>query len=378
MSLELRTPDDDPDQYESAPDPSLASLLERVEQIEHKAADATALDEVAGRLDRIETRLSRPNARVETREDPAELEQKAFTSWCRKGVDGISDLEKKILSTISGSPSLGGWNLVPETFLRELQRNLVEFSPMRTVARVQTVSGNPVLLPKRVANLTAAWVAEEAEHALSEPAYAQQSISIFEARVSVEVTNQLLEDSAFDLGAELARDFAEEFARLEGVAFVDGNGTTEPQGFRTSTDFTTTGGAVTADNVISLFYEVPSVYASRGTWIMPRWVMGDVRLLRSAADGPYVWADSLVPGQPPTLLGRPVVEMPDMTAVGTPSPATIAFGDWSRAYRIFDRVGLEVLRDPYTRARNSIVVFHARKRVGGALVDSEAVRGLTG
>jgi HK97 family phage major capsid protein len=70
--------------------------------------------------------------------------------------------------------------------------------------------------------------------------------------------------------------------------------------------------------------------------------------------------------------------MPDMTAVGSPSPAIVAFGDWNRAYRIFDRVGLEVLRDPYTRAKFSIVVFHARKRVGGALVDGQAVRGLSG
>ena len=55
----------------------------------------------------------------------------------------------------------------------------------------------------------------------------------------------------------------------------------------------------------------------------------------------------------------------------------IAFGDWNRAYRIFDRVGLEVLRDPYSLARNSIVTFHARKRVGGALVDGAAVKGLS-
>jgi HK97 family phage major capsid protein len=162
------------------------------------------------------------------------------------------------------------------------------------------------------------------------------------------------------------------------VAFVGGNGTTEPHGFRMSGDFTTVGDTISADSIIDLFYSVPSVYAARGTWLMPRTVIGDIRKLRSAVDGPYVWADSLVPGQPPSLLGRPVVEAPDLTAAGSPSPATVAFGDWSRAYRIFDRVGLEVLRDPYTRARNSIVVFHARRRVGGALVDGEAVRGLSG
>jgi HK97 family phage major capsid protein len=266
--------------------------------------------------------------------------------------------------------------LVPETFLRELMRNLVEFTPMRSVARVQQVSGNPVLLPKRLSNLTAQWVAEEAEHGLSEPAYGQQSIPIFEARVSVEVTNGLLEDAAFDIGAELARDFAEEFARLESVAFVNGNGVTEPQGWRIA--ITTTGATITADSLIDLYHSIPSVYADRGTWLMPRSVMATARKLKATGTGNYLWVESLQPGNPPSILGRPVVEAPDLTAVGSPSPATIAFGDWSRAYRIFDRVGLEVLRDPYTAARRSVVVFHARRRVGGAVVDASAVRGLTG
>ena len=104
--------------------------------------------------------------------------------------------------------------------------------------------------------MTAGWVAETAQHALSEPAYGQQEIPIFEARVSTEVTNELLEDAAFNLSAELAADFAEEFGRLEGEAFVSGNGTTEPEGFLTSTAFTTSAGgaALDADDVIGLYY----------------------------------------------------------------------------------------------------------------------------
>jgi HK97 family phage major capsid protein len=277
------------------------------------------------------------------------------------------------------SPSADGWQLVPQTFLAELQKNLVEISPMRSVARVQTVSGTPVLLPKRTANLTAGWVAETAQHALSEPTYTQQSIPIFEARVSVEVTNQLLEDAAFNLASELSADFAEEFGRLEGAAFVEGNGTSEPEGFLTSSAFTTSAGgaALDSDDVVGLYYAVPSRYAANGTWLMRRETIATVRKLRSAADGPYIWVDSIAPGTPASLLGRPVAEVPDMTISGSPAETVIAFGDWNRAYRIFDRVGLEILRDPYSLARNSVVTFHARKRVGGALVDGAAVRGLS-
>jgi HK97 family phage major capsid protein len=257
-------------------------------------------------------------------------------------------------------------------------RNLIEFSPMRTVARVQQVSGNPVILPKRLNTMAAAWVAEEAEHGVSEPAYGQQSIPIFEARVTTEVTNALLEDAAFDIGAELARDFAEEFGRLEALAFVKGNGTSEPEGFRVSANFITSQGNITADALIDLYHSVPAVYANRGTWLMPRSVIGNVRKLKATGTGNYLWK-SLQPGDPPSLLGRPVVESPELLgATGSPSQAQVAFGDWSRAYRIFDRVGLEVLRDPFSGAKRSVVMFHARRRVGGALVDGQAVRGLSG
>ena len=129
--------------------------------------------------------------------------------------------------------------------------------------------------------------------------------------------------------------------------------------------------------MIGLYYSVPARYAANGTWLMRRETIASVRKLRSATDGPYVWADTIVPGQPPTLLGRPVLEIPDMPISGSPAETVIAFGDWNRAYRIFDRVGLEVLRDPYSLARNSIVTFHARRRVGGALVDGAAVKGLS-
>jgi HK97 family phage major capsid protein len=164
------------------------------------------------------------------------------------------------------------------------------------------------------------------------------------------------------------------------VAFVEGDGTTQPEGFLTSDDWTSTSAGIdSADDLVNLFYSVPSTYASRGSWLMSRNVMGTIRLYRSAPDGPFVWIDSIAPGQPPTLLGRPVVEMPGLANPGGGSPITpvVAFGDWGAAYRIFDRVGLEVLRDPYTKARYSIVCFHCRRRTGGALVNGEAVAGIT-
>jgi HK97 family phage major capsid protein len=170
MTLELSAPDD-------APDPSVPdqSLLERIQTLETRAADATALDEVATRLDRIETRLARPATRIEVREDQEQLERKAFVQLCRKGWDGLGDLERKVLMAApGGSPSADGFTLVPQFFVAELMRNLVEINPVRSIARVTNVSGNPVVLPKRLANLAATWVPEGVQHGLSQPTYGQQ------------------------------------------------------------------------------------------------------------------------------------------------------------------------------------------------------------
>ena len=293
------------------------------------------LDEVAARLDKIETRLARPSARVEVREDQAQLETKAFLSFCRKGCDGLSDLERKVLTAGGvGSPSDGGgWQLVPETFLRELMRNLVEISPMRSIARVQTGRrhARPAAEADRQLDRRLGCRDRRARRSASRPTPSRRS-PIFEARVSTEVTNQLLEDSAFDLAAELARDFAEEFARLEGAAFVSGNGTTQPEGFLTSFDFTTVAGgaALDADDVIDLFHSIPSFTPAKGTWVMRRETIGNIRKLKATGTGNYLWTESLQPGNPPSILGRPVVEMPDLATVGSPADTAIAFGDWNQ------------------------------------------------
>jgi len=279
--------------------------------------------------------------------------------------------------TLQVGAATGGETLVPEQFMREIVRNLVEFSPMRQVARISQATSSTVKLPRRTAGLSAGWVAEGDANTASDPTYGAHDITIFEARVHTDISNQLLEDAAFDMGAELARDFAEEFGRLEGAAFVNGNGTSQPEGLLTSSDFATDSATGTLeDDIVDLFHAVPSVFAQRGAWGMSRATMSAVRKLKSS-NGEFLWAESLTPGNPPTLLGRPVVEFPDLPDIGASGTIVpIVFGDWQTAYRIFDRVGLSVLRDPFSRSANSEVRFLARRRVGGKLVQAEAIRGL--
>jgi HK97 family phage major capsid protein len=184
------------------------------------------------------------------------------------------------------------------------------------------------------------------------------------------VSNQLLEDNAYNLEGELMADFAEAFGVAEATAFVTGNGTGKPKGLlATSTGIAEikTGAAATlgtdpAATIIGMFHSLQSAFAQNGFWIMNRKTLGALRTLKDET-GRFIMLDPITAGAPTTLLGRPIVEavdMPDVAANAVP----ILFGDLS-GYRIVDRIGLSVLRDPYSIATKGQVRFHARRRVGG-------------
>jgi HK97 family phage major capsid protein len=131
---------------------------------------------------------------------------------------------------------------------------------------------------------------------------------------------------------------------------------------------------LSADALIKLFYDMPAAYRNRGAWMMSGPTLGVIRTLKDG-QGNYIWRPGLAEGAPETILGRPIAEAVDMPAVAA-NAFPVVFGDFSRAFRIYDRVGLSILRDPYTLATKGMIRFHARRRVGAALVLKEAIRKL--
>jgi HK97 family phage major capsid protein len=276
-------------------------------------------------------------------------------------------------------PADGGYINSPAAFLTELDRNLVQFSPIRSVARVSTVSVGEVILPKRTAGPTAHWVGETAGRSSAQPTYAQQPFSVKEAACYVDVSNRLIEDAAFDIEAELAFDLGEEFGRLESAAFWNGAGGDEPTGLMSAgiqSVHSANSDAISAEDIIDLFHALPGAYAANATWAMNRTTIGAVRKLK-ASDGHFLWTDALTAGNPATILGRPVIECPEADDVlGGNSPQTtfpIVFGDWSH-FRVFDRVATSILRDPYSIQTSGQVRFHARRRLTGGVSKTEAFR----
>lgn len=339
----------------------------------------TSWNKTGERIDALEARLNRDNlsAGSERNSEEAVLQQRAFDRALRYGFDRLEADEKRALSTTN---SEGGFT-VPETFLAEVLKDVAEISPIRSIARVTNVGGTPVKIPRRTVRPTGSWEGEGASASESSSTYGQHSIDVFEARFYTDISNQLLEDSAVNMEQELRLDAAEEIARLEGNAFLWGTGSSEPEGIANDSALTIdtvadSAGELVADDLIDLFYAVKARYRNSGSWLMGSGTIAKVRKLKNSS-GDYLWQDSLAAGQPPTILGRPVVEEPEFdNKESADADVQILFGNFVRGFRIFQRVGLIILPDRFSRAKESEVRFHMRMRVGSKLVVAEAIRGL--
>lgn len=366
-ALETKAEGDPPD-VEKAISDLTATFETRMGEVK------TELKAAKDRADALEVKLDRPGAHERKDGEPT-IERKAFVGFVRHGVERMQADEVKALRVADDTK--GGF-LAPGEFSTELLKEIVQFSPVRSAARVGSMSVGSIKIPRRTGRITAQWVDEIEERSRTEPAYGMTALEAHEMSCYVDVSNQLLEDSAINIEAELSFDFAEEFGRLEGTAFVNGDGVKKPLGIMSDPTVPTVpsgqANAVTGDALIDLFYALPPAYRNSGAWMMNSTTIASLRKFKDG-QGNYLWQPGLQGGQPATILGRPIVEaidMPDIAAGATP----ILYGDIAAAYRIYDRVGLSVLRNPYTLDVYGQTRFTARRRVAGSVVRPEAIRKL--
>lgn len=358
------------------PPDDIATATAAVEELRTAATafetrQTEALRAANDRIAALETRLNRPGTQQETTDQPSD-EVRAFGLYLRRGDAGLSEVERRALTV--GNDTSAGF-LAPETYGNEILKSLAEYSPIRNYAKVVQIAGPEIKYPKRLTGTNADWVAEIANRPESTPTYGQVTLTPYELATFVEVSKQLLEDAAYDVEGEIRDAVAEDFGAKEGAAFVNGDGTGKPRGILQATGITevvsghaTTLGSNPGDLLIDLMARLPTAYANNGAWLMNRLTLAAVRKLKDA-QGAYLWQPGIQAGQPSTLLGRPIIEGVDMPNVGA-GAFPIVFGDWS-GYRIVDKVGLSILTDPFTRAKNGITVFHARKRVGGDVTHAD-------
>jgi HK97 family phage major capsid protein len=356
-----------------------AELEEQLKKI--NAALDKAEDERKKAQDEIEKKMNR--LLVAPRDgapDPAVAEQKAsFFSYVRRGEKAMAETERK--SLITGVDTQGGV-LAPSEYVAEIIKGIVLVSPVRSLVRVRQTSQRSVQQPKRTGTSSATWVGEvQTRTESTNPAYGLVEIPTHEMTAEHYVSFAELEDAVFPIESELREEFAEQFAKAEGAAVIGGNGVGKPFGFLADSGVlsTNSGSAATiadangqANGIIALFHALATDYAKSAIWCLNRTTLGSVRKLQDSQKR-YLWEPGVANGMPPTILGAPYCECPDMpleAANATP----IAFGDFKRAYTLVDRVAISVVRDDYTKASVGQVKFVARRRVGGQVVLSEAMR----
>jgi len=300
----------------------------------------------------------------------------AFQAHMRKG-DVQAALNK-------GAADDGGYTS-PVEWDRTITDKLVIVSPMRALCTVQKVGGDGYkkLVNKR--GTTSGWVGETDDRPeTNTPKLAEQAYSWGELYANPSATQQMLDDSEIDIEGWLSGEVDVEFAYQEGKAFVSGDAIKKPRGILTyaagGANLHPLGGievvasgaaaAITGDAILNLIYALPETFTGNAKFAMNRNTMLAIRKLKDS-DNNYLWQPSLQAGQPSTLGGYAIADIPDMPGVAANALA-IAFGDFKRAYKILDRVGVRVLRDPYTK--KPYVMFYTTKRVGGGLENPECMK----
>lgn len=334
-------------------------------------------------LDRFEELLNRPGAGV-TKDQHKEVNQ-AFDRVMRRPANerNAADMEivNKYMNTIVKSDDVSaGYLLAPPEMESAIIKNVVEMTPMRSLATVRTIGSASLKQPKKTGSGSATRVGEIAARTnTGDPTYGMIEIQAPEMYARIAISQQMLEDSGYDLLAELREDASEQFAVKEGLEYISGLGAAnQGEGILTNADisYTASGAAaaITADGLHSLIYAIKTAYAANALLGMNRATLGAIRKLKDGTGG-YLWVPGIANASPNTINGVRYVEMPDMPDISAGTYPVI-YGDFRRGYKIVDRVGISFQADYMTEADNGLVVFRARKRSGSAVVLPEAIRKL--
>jgi HK97 family phage major capsid protein len=346
------------------------------------------MDEQKRALDQLTMKNSRPPlGRAGLAAAQPSEHKGAFDAYVRRGDErALNQLEAKAMSV--GTASDGGY-LVPSEMEAEIGKRMAQLSPVRAISSVRQISAGVLKKPFATSGFAAGWSAETAARTQSAtPVLAELQFPAMELYAMPAATVSLLDDAAIDMDQWIAAEVEAVFAEQEGTAFVTGDGVNKPKGFLSYTNvaeaswtwgnlgYVATGvaGALPASNpsdvLIDTVYALKAGYRQNGSWVMNRKSQAVVRKLKDA-QGNYLWQPPATAGAQAQLMGFPLVEaedMPDIAASATP----IAFGNFQRGYLVVDRVGVRILRDPYSA--KPYVLFYTTKRVGGGVQDFNAIK----
>lgn len=380
--------------FREANDDRLAELERKLSSdvvTEEKVARISdALDAQKRVIDRLVLKGRRPeigSAAAPGRALEASERKAAFEAYVRSGeMSGLKRLESKAVSTVT-SPDSG--YLVPPETEAEIGRRLTIVSPIRSIAGVRTVSSNVYRRPFATNGFETGWVGEtDARDETDTPTLVELEYPVMELYAMPAATATLLEDTAIDIDEWIASEVELAFATQESAAFVNGDADKKPKGFLNYTKIaeaswvwgdigyivTGASGAFASSNpsdvLVDAVYTLKAGYRQNAHFVMNRKTQAAVRKLKDG-NGDYLWAPPASAGGRATIMNFPVAEAEDMPDIAANSYA-IAFGDFAHGYLIVDRLGVRVLRDPYSH--KPYVLFYTTKRVGGGVQDFDAIK----
>lgn len=316
-----------------------------------------------------------------------------------KGKDEADDLAKlddfmrkdgmkgqlEIRAMATDSQPDGGYLVLPELSNTVVSR-VFETSPLRMVANIEVTGSKSRTFLIDDDEGSAEWAGEKSAATEDTPDLGEKEIAAHNVRAKMNATADVLADAYIDLAAWLTSKGADKLARAENTAFVTGNGVSKPRGFTTYAAWSSAGvyerdkieqvntgaaAAIAADGLIALQWSLKEAYQANASWVMKRATYGSAMKLKGSDSyyfGPMLLKDGIAQI---TLLGKPVIFADDMAPEGAGN-LPVAYGDFGRGYTILDRVGLQVLRDPYTA--HPYTIFHLTRRTGGDVTNFDAIK----
>ena len=371
--------------YQTKADPLEASFT--AEPAHDAAAGLAAVRAEVAQLTRLVTARAAGKPVLDGAKAAAATARAGFADdYLRLGLAGADEF--KAMSIGSGPK---GGVAVPQEIDGMIDTVLAAQSPIRTIAQVVDIGSANYRKLIATTGIVSGWAAEAGGRAETETNdFVEIVPPMGDLYANPAASQAMLDDAFFDVEMWLGKEIGREFARAEGIAFVTGNGTAKPKGFLTypvsgnadatrpfGTLQTINSGAAGAfaaanpqDRLIDLVHALNAGYRQGASWVMNSATLARIRKMKDSYGG-FIWQAALAADRPATLLGYPVIEAEAMPDVAADSLA-IAFGNFEAGYLITQRRETAVLRDPYSN--KPFVNFYASRRVGGAVLDSSAIK----
>jgi len=352
---------------------------------DNNALNEEKVKSIQDQLDKVELKYKELETaiKVEEKKDDLACEFKEeYEIYMQKGPEHFTPEQSKTFhekaKLIAGDSTQGGYLVLPQ-FELDIIKKVTEISPIEQFARVIVGGMRSYIFASRKTLLSAFFVGEQGLVNKDASTYEQGEIQTHAMAVNVPISSELLQDSFKNMEQEIQTDVTTAFAQRKGKAFVKGLNVNEPEGFITNADTevieTETSLKIDPNDLYNIVFALKTEYAVSGSqWFGNRLTLRDFRKLKDA-EGRYILQtaqDSTITYE---LLGYPYAEVPDMD-VGTTTAGkkVVSFGNMFQHYRVYNRTGMSVLRDPFTAKNKRMVEFQFEMRTGGKVVLPEAMK----